>query len=661
MCGITGVFAFTSAGRAALMRLPDSTDAIARRGPDSAGHFVDEHVGLGFRRLAILDLRPEGNQPMASSDIEQRYHIVFNGEIFNFRELREELRQKGYQFRTGTDTEVLLNLYAAYGRRFVRKLNGFFAFAIHDKEDGSVFLARDRYGVKPLHVYRDADKLLFGSEIKSLLALGAPRRLDLSSLHAYLHLGYLPGPASIFKKIRKVEPGSYLFIRKNKVLSKHWYRIPYDPKKVAKNTTTYEQQQAKLVELMDDAVARRLVADVPLGSFLSGGIDSSVIVALASRHTPHLNTFSIGYKDEPFFDETKYANLVAEKYQTNHTVFALSNDDLYEHLQGVLDYFDEPFADPSALPVYILCHHTRQKATVALSGDGADELFAGYNKHRAEWQVRNGGWKAEAVTALEPLWNILPKSRANPLGNRVRQLQRFARGMQLGAKDRYWEWAGLTAGDEATTLLSRKVRKRLNKKLAAKRRAAWLDSLKADGDLNDVLLADMRVVLPGDMLPKVDLMSMANSLEVRTPFLDVNVVNFAFSLPVSSKINAQMKKRIVQDAFRPLLPPELYKRPKHGFDVPLLGWFKGELRSLIENDLLSDAFIESQGLFDVDAMRALRAQLFSANPGEAVDRVWGLIVFQHWWTKYLAPAPPAAAPTPTARPEPLVVPTFGGE
>ncbi|MBC7446738.1 MAG: asparagine synthase (glutamine-hydrolyzing) [Hymenobacteraceae bacterium] len=650
MCGITGVFAFTSAGRAALMRLPDSTDAIVRRGPDSAGHFVDEHVGLGFRRLAILDLRPEGNQPMESADVERRYHIVFNGEIFNFQELREELRAKGYQFRTGTDTEVILNMYAAYGRRFVKRLNGFFAFAIHDREDGSLFIARDRYGVKPLHIYRDADKLLFGSEIKSLLALGAPRKLDLSSLHAYPHLGYLPGPASIFKKIQKLAPGSYLFIRKNKVVRKQWYQIPYDPKKVAKNATTYDQQQARLLTLMDDAVARRLIADVPLGCFLSGGIDSSVIVALASRHTPHLNTFSIGYKDEPFFDETKYAKLVAEKYKTNHTVFALSNDDLYEHLHGMLDYFDEPFADPSALPVYILCHHTRQKATVALSGDGADELFAGYNKHRAEWQVRNGGWKAEAVTALEPLWNVLPKSRASTVGNRVRQLQRFARGMQMTGKDRYWSWAGLTSGDEATTLLSKKVRKRLNKKLAAKRRAAWLDSLTPDGDLNQVLLTDMRVVLPGDMLPKVDLMSMANSLEVRTPFLDVNVVDFAFSLPVTSKINAQMKKRIVQDTFRPLLPPELYQRPKHGFDVPMLTWFKGQLRPLIEDDLLSDGFIEAQGLFDGDAVRALRTQLFSANPGEAVDRVWGLIVFQYWWKKYFAPAPTSTFAPPPAAP-----------
>lgn len=653
MCGITGVFAFTQAGRAALLRLPDSTDAIVRRGPDSAGHFTDEHCGLGFRRLAILDLRPEGNQPMESADVERRYHIVFNGEIFNFQELREELRAKGYHFRTGTDTEVILNMYAAYGRRFVKRLNGFFAFAIHDREDGSLFIARDRYGVKPLHVYRDADKLLFASEIKSLLALGAPRKLDLSSLHAYLHLGYLPGPASIFKKIRKLAPGSYLFVRKNKVMRKQWYKIPYDPKKVAKNTSTYEQQQARLVELMDESVRRRLVADVPLGAFLSGGIDSSVVVALASRHTQHLNTFSVGYKDEPFFDETKYARLVAEKYKTNHTVFSLSNDDLYEHLHGMLDYFDEPFADPSALPVYILCHHTRQRATVALSGDGADELFAGYNKHRAEWQVRNGGWKAEAVTALEPLWNVLPKSRASTMGNRVRQLQRFARGMQMTAKDRYWAWAGLTAGDEAFNLLSQKTRKRLNKKLYAKRRAAWLDSLSAPGDLNEVLLTDMRVVLPGDMLPKVDLMSMANSLEVRTPFLDYHVVDFAFSLPVSSKINGQMKKRIVQDAFRPLLPPELYKRPKHGFDVPMMSWFRGQLRPLIEEELLSDAFIEAQGLFDVDAIRALRAKLYSADPGEAVDRVWGLIVFQHWWKKYFGSTSPtpfaaASASSPTA-------------
>ncbi|UOQ67202.1 asparagine synthase (glutamine-hydrolyzing) [Hymenobacter volaticus] len=641
MCGITGLFAFTDTGRNALAGLPASTDAIISRGPDSQGHFVYDRCGLGFRRLAILDLSADGNQPM--TDESGRYTIVFNGEIFNFRELRQRLMNKGYQFHSQTDTEVILRLYITEGRGFLKKLNGFFGLAIYDKEEDSLFIARDRMGEKPVLVYRDEDKFMFASEMKSLMALGIPRKLDYVALSHYLQLNYIPGPATIFKGVKKLLPGHYLYIKGKKVVRKRWYKIPYDPKKVEKNKLSYEQQQSKLVSLLDDATARRLVADVPLGAFLSGGIDSSVIVALASRHTEHLNTFSIGYRDEPFFDETKYAKLVADKYKTNHTVFSLSNQDLYEHIFEVLDYIDEPFADSSALAVYILSKRTREKATVALSGDGADEMFAGYNKHMGEFQVRKGGFKAEAVTGLNLLWEILPKSRNSFFGNRVRQFQRFSRGMLSGPKDRYWDWATFASAADARGLLSADARRKVGKKLAEKRRKDILENLHAQGDLNEVLLTDMQLVLPYDMLTKVDLMSMANSLEVRPPFLDPNVVRFAFSLPVESKIDANMKKRIVQDAFRPMLPEELYKRPKHGFEVPLLKWFRGELRPLIEDDLLSDAFVEAQGIFDVNAVRALKTQLFSRSPGDVHARIWALIVFQHWWKRYMMATVPQVA------------------
>ena len=635
MCGITGVFAFSDAGRQSLTRLQASTDAIARRGPDSQGHFVYDQCGLGFRRLAILDLSADGNQPM--TDEAGRYTIVFNGEIFNYRELREKLLKKGCRFHSQTDTEVILQLYITEGRGFLKKLNGFFALAIYDQEENSLFVARDRYGVKPLLVYRDENQLFFASEMKSLLALGVPRKLDYVALSQYLQLNYIPGPASIFKGVKKLLPGHYLFVQDGKVVRKRWYKIPYDARKVAKNKLSYEQQQKKLVELMDGAVQRRLVADVPLGAFLSGGIDSSVITALAARHTPHLSTFSIGFKDEPFFDETKYANLVAARHKTNHTVFSLTNNDLYEHLHEMLAYLDEPFADSSALAVYILSQRTRQHVTVALSGDGADELFGGYNKHMGEFQVRQGGFKAEAVTGLNFLWDALPKSRNGFFGNKVRQLQRFSRGMLSGVKDRYWDWATFASAADARNLLSADSRRKVGKKAAEKRRKDILENLHADGDLNEVLLTDMTLVLPYDMLTKVDMMSMANSLEVRTPFLDYKVVDFAFSLPVSSKVDGAMKKKIVQDAFRTELPAELYDRPKQGFEVPLLKWMRNELRPLIENDLLADEFVESQGVFDVEEIRRLKAQLFSRSPGDVHARIWGLIVFQTWWKRYMAP------------------------
>jgi asparagine synthase (glutamine-hydrolysing) len=633
MCGITGVYAFSEIGRDYLGKIQASTDAIEKRGPDSQGHFYYDKCALGHRRLAILDLTADGAQPM--TDESGRYTIVFNGEIFNFPALKKKLIDKGYPFFSATDTEVLLKLYITEGRDFLKRLNGFFVFALYDKEEDSLFIARDRMGVKPLLIYKDEDKLIFASEMKALLAFGISRKIDYTSLYQYLQLNYIPGPASIFKGVKKLEPGHYLYIKKNRVVKKAWYHIPYDKKKAKNNPLSYEQQQKELVTLMDQSVQRRLISDVPLGAFLSGGIDSSVIVALASRHTQQLNTFSIGYKDEPFFDETRYARLVADKYKTNHTVFSLTNQDLYDHLFDVLDYTDEPFADSSALAVYILSRETRNKVTVALSGDGADELFAGYNKHMGEYKVRQGGVAAEAVTALSPLWELLPKSRNSAFGNKIRQFQRFAEGMTSSAKGRYYNWASLADENEAKAILSKKSRLQVARSIYRKRKRQILEHIHQDGDINEVLYTDMHLVLQNDMLVKVDMMSMANSLEVRTPFLDYKVVNFAFSLPESSKIDSKMKKKIVQDAFRPLLPEELYKRPKQGFEVPLLKWFQHELRPLITDDLLSDKFIEEQGIFDVDGIRQLKAKLFSKNPEDIHARIWALIVFQYWWKKWM--------------------------
>lgn len=374
---------------------------------------------------------------------------------------------------------------------------------------------------------------------------------------------------------------------------------------------------------------------MPLGAFLSGGIDSSVVVALAARHVPRLHTFSVGYRDHPFFDETAYARQVASRYGTEHTVFSLGNADFLEHLHGVLDYIDEPFADSSALPVYILSKLTRREVTVALSGDGGDEVFGGYNKHFAEWKLRRGGWQNRLVQAGAPLWRRLPQGRNNPLANRVRQLHRFAEGARLPAAHRYWRWAALLDGPASHRLLHPSVRAQLDTGKEAAIRQAFTAPI-AGADFNEVLLADMQLVLPGDMLVKIDSMSMANSLEVRSPFLDHRVVDFAFGLPAAYKVNNRMKKRVVQDAFRHLLPEAIYNRPKQGFEIPLLHWFRNELWALIDQDLLSDRFVLEQALFDVTTIRQLKQQLRSANPADSVATTWALLVFQHWWKRYMA-------------------------
>lgn len=632
MCGITGIFAFNQIGSFYMINISKSVDRLAKRGPDGRGVFLDDFVGLGHRRLSILDTSYLGNQPM--KDETGRYVIVFNGEIFNFKELRQKLAGKGIPFSSECDTEVLLKLYIHEGKKCLEQLVGFFAFAIYDKEEKKLFLARDRYGIKPLVIYHDEDKFVFASELKALMAYNIPNDLDYDSLYTYLQLNYIPAPATIYNQVSKLEPGHYLEVRKKEVRKEVYYSLPPEIQKT-NASLSYDDQKEKLKILLDDSVKARLVSDVPLGAFLSGGIDSSVIAGLASKYSEGLHTFSIGYKDEPFFDETRYAELVAKKFNTRHTVFFLRNDDLFDHLFEMLDYLDEPFADSSALAVYILSKHTAKNIRVALSGDGADEMFAGYNKHYGEFMIRQGGARVKAISFLEPLWKALPKSRNSFWSNKVRQFERLAAGMKLNPAERYWKWCGYAGETDTMNLLNESTQNKLSYREYQHRKSFLLGNFSEVGDLNEVLRSDMQLVLPNDMLFKVDMMSMANSLEVRVPFLDHRLVDFAFSLPVSSKISKEMKKRILQDAFKDLLPAELYKRPKHGFEVPLLKWMRRELKSLINDDLLNDRFVAEQGIFDLKEISLLKQKLFSSDPGDAHARIWGLLVFQYWWKKHM--------------------------
>lgn len=626
MCGITGVIAFTEKGKETFSLLDNSLKTLAQRGPDGEGKYIHNNVALGHRRLAIIDTSAVANQPF--TDASGRYTIIFNGEFFNFKEHRDKL--KDFPLRSSSDTEVLLYLYIKYGPAFLEFVNGFFALAIYDNVEEKTFIARDRMGIKPLLVYQDEDKLLFASEMKTLIALGIPREIDKTSLWQYIQFNYVPAPWTIFKGVRKMEAGAFIEIHKGEVKTKKYYTIPAQPP--VNPEKDYEKAKQKLEGLLDNSVQKRLISDVPLGAFLSGGIDSSVIVALASRHTKHLNTFSIGYKDEPMFDETKYAELVAKKYNTNHTVFKLSNDDLFENLYKVLDYIDEPFADSSALAVNILSMHTRKHVTVALSGDGADEMFAGYNKHAAEFRVRKKGIAETAVKVLNPLWNTLPKSRNSSFGNKARQLQKFSEGMNLSEQERYWKWASWYDAEDAVKFLAKAQRHEDYEK----RKYEILKNINPKGNFNEVLFTDMHLVLQGDMLTKVDLMSMCNSLEVRVPFLDHTVVDFGFSLPSEFKITPQTGKKILKETFRSQLPEELFHRGKHGFEVPLLKWFRTGLKSMITDDLLNDNFIREQGIFNPEEIEKLKQKIFSFDSGDAATLTWNMLVFQYWWKKYMA-------------------------
>ena len=627
MCGITGIVSFNNKGNEFLNKVQASIDTLNKRGPDSDGLFTYKNVALGHTRLSIIDVSNLASQPFY--DISGRYVIVFNGEIFNFKELKNSLVQKGISFTSSSDTEVLLYLYITEGQAFLSKLNGFFAFAIYDKQEESLFIARDRLGIKPLLCYKDSDKFIFASEMKALLAYGIPKEIDHISLNNYLLFNYTPAPNTIFKNTFKLRPGSYLEIKNELIIQKDYYQIPYNEQNISNDS--YEDAQKKIIELLDASVRRRLISDVPLGAFLSGGIDSSIIVALASRHTDKLNTFSIGFKDEPIFDETYYSRLVAKQYKTNHTEFSLTTDYIFSILHNVLDYTDEPYADSSALAVYILCMQTKKHVTVALSGDGADELLGGYNKHYAEYKVRHGGLLNSLVKASSPLWNLMPQSRNTKIGNKVRQVNRFAKGLQLNDKDRYWRWCAFIDEAEADKMLNQSI----DKAEYFKRKADITQFIHQNNGMNDVLYSDMHMVLQNDMLTKVDLMSMANSLEVRVPFLDYEFVNYCFSLPSEYKIDQFSRKKILKDAFRSYLPEELYTRPKHGFEVPLLKWFRTDLKSMILDDLLKDEFIVHQNIFNLYEIQKLKKRLFSNNPGDVHAQIWALIVFQHWWKKYM--------------------------
>ena len=629
MCGISGIISLNGKAVQNPERIYRAIAAHQSRGPDSNGVSMDPGVVLGHNRLSIIDVSGAASQPF--TDDSGRYTIVFNGEFFNFGTSRNELLHKGINLRSASDTEVLLHLYILYGPECLQRVNGFFALAIYDRHEDSVFIARDRMGIKPLLIYRDENCLMFASEMKALIGMGIRRQIDETALYCYLQMNYIPGNRTIFPDVHKLDPGSYLLIRKGRIQNVTYYRIPYVREQSERNHISYMDAEKKLAELLSESVERRMISDVPLGAFLSGGVDSSVIVALASRFTSRLKTFSIGFRDEPFFDETRYAEMVAERYKTDHTTFSLTTDDLYPALFRVLDYTDEPWADSSAIAVNILSMHTRKHVTVALSGDGADELFGGYMKHVAEWKARNPGMAGMILNAVSPLLKLLPQSRNNSILNRFRQASRFAEGMRLSAADRYWRWCSFLEENEAARLLA--IQPDMDD--FSRLKASITAPLVKESVINDVLMTDMLHVLRHDMLVKTDLMSMANSLEVRVPFLDYELVDYVFGLPSNYKVLGGMRKKILQDAFRPLLPEAIYNRPKHGFEVPLLRWMKTGLKDHIENDWLNDEFIAEQRIFDLTETKKLKTRLHSQSPGDVHATLWALIVFQHWWKKHM--------------------------
>ncbi len=615
MCGIAGIFAFTETGKRTLPLAGNAVSPLKRRGPDADGIYMSETACLVHTRLSIIDTSESGSQPF--TDDSGRYTLIFNGEFFNYEEYRDKLLTEGVQLHSQSDTEVLLHLLIRHGEKAIPMINGFFSFAFFDKAAETMIVARDRFGIKPLYYYCDHDRFCFASELKGLKEFDIPTQPDHASLRIFFHLNYIPDPWTAYEGVKKLDPGTYFKISVPQTVQESYYTPNSDGRWIG----DYREASDSLASVLEDSVKLRLVSDVPLGCFLSGGIDSSVIAALASKHTSHLKTFSIGFADEPYFDETKYARLLAKKHHTDHTEFSLRTKDLLGVLDEVLEYPDEPFADSSALAVYILSRETRKHVTVALSGDGADELFGGYNKHAAELRASAYTSYSKLAKSFLPVLDLFPSGRNSFISNKARQAKKFISGLQLTAADRYWDWAGFA--DENSNYLEPGAEYMHRRNELTK----TIDS----SDFNTVLKADVRMVLAGDMLTKVDRMSMANSLEVRCPFLDYRVVDLAFSMPSSFKIDSQNRKKIVKDTFASLLPAELLNRRKQGFEVPLLKWFRADLKNRLDHEVFNEKMIRDQGILDADKVLNVKKQLYSSNPGDAAARTYALLSFQSWY------------------------------
>jgi len=632
MCGICGKLDLRGGDidRDLLTRMSDS---LTYRGPNDSGLFLSGNIGLAHRRLSIIDLSAAGRQPMCNED--GTLWLIFNGEIYDFEELRSRLLSRGHTLKSRTDCETILHLYEEEGTDCLRHLNGMFAFALWDQNRQRLWLARDRVGIKPLHYYWDGRQLLFASEIKAMLMdPDVPREIDPEALDLYLTLSYIPAPWTIFRNMRKLRPGAFLVCEKGEISEKAYWDL--ERTRPLQRNAPEDPPEEQLRQLLEASVRRRMIADVPLGAFLSGGLDSSIVVALMARNSSRpVKTFSIGYKDLPAFDETRYAREVARFNGTDHHEFKLGYRDILEAFPLVLENVDEPFADSSAVPTHIVSRETRGHVTVALSGDGGDELFAGYRMYMGEYWARHYARipRIAREGLIAPLIQTLPDSRDNPRLEMIRRMKKFVRGMSTSFSGRFCGWREIFPFSLRQRLLHRPLPENfyLNRVRATVRERR--DGFGRDS-VNLMLYMDMKGLLPGDMLTKVDRMSMVNSLEVRVPFLDHTFVEFAFRLPGAVKLRATGGKAILLEAFRDFLPPMLHNRPKWGFEMPIGAWLRKELRFLVD-EYLDEGTIERQGLFNHGVIRGL-IQDHMAHRQDTSWQLWNLIVFQHWYDRYMA-------------------------
>lgn len=617
MCGIFGIAFTDSQRRVDQQMLIEATNLMMHRGPDDGGYWVCKNLGLGHRRLSIIDLSPLGHQPMFNED--GAIALVYNGEIYNFQEIYAELVLKGHRFKSRSDTEVIIHAYEEWGVECLKKFNGMFAFGLWDARNNSLWIVRDRLGVKPLYYFYNNEVLLFSSEIKPLLQTGfVTAEVNVNVLDAYLSVGYVPAPETMFKGIFKLRPGHFMVLKDGYLTEKEYWDFAH----VEPTKGSFEESKQRLDSLLTDSISKRLISDVPLGAFLSGGLDSSVVVSLMSSmvNTP-INTYTVGY--DSAVSEERYAELVATKYSTNHHLFKLDEEDFFSSISTMIDFSEEPVVEPAAIALYHISKLARKTATVLLSGEGSDELFAGYYLYNF-------------MAKLDGVQRFIPPGLLCTLGPFLRK---FGKLKHL----KYLDWFALPLEKRyqgTSSYLTESVKQKLYSVDFFTNRGSYLNNTfqyhfdrvsHMSDTVNKMLYVDTKTWLVDDLLLKADKMTMAASIELRVPFLDYRFVEFAISLPSSYKIFAGSSKHILKRVIADRLPPEIVNRKKMGFPVPIDEWFGNDLYSVISEKIRNSDLMQ---LLNNDAIEAVLGRHQS---GVEVNgkMIMSLLVLAMWKDKFI--------------------------
>src|SRR3989440_6900774 len=626
MCGIAGIVNLDGAAADSTL-LARMNEAIRQRGPDEEGSCLHANVGLAMRRLAIIDLAG-GQQPITNED--RTCWIVFNGEIYNYRELKARLETLGHRFRTDCDTETIVHAYEEFGADCPRHLRGMFAFAIWDSRKQELFLARDRVGKKPLLYSKTGGAFLFGSEFSALLVHpSVGREVNREAIHDYLSFMCVPAPQTAYRDIRKLEPGHSLTLKSDGEIKIERYWQPDFSKKIK---ITEEEAGERALGLLREAVRVRLMSEVPLGAFLSGGVDSSAVVALMAEESgAPVKTFSIGF-DEQDFSELHHARRVAERVGAEHHEFIVRPDAM-EVLPLLVEHYGEPYADSSAIPTYYVSRETRRHVTVALNGDGGDECFAGYERYAA-MRLAERYRKLPAPLregVIKQAVNLLPSSEARR--SRVRSVKRFLQAASLPPVERYLRWTSVLDRAAKDELYTDEFRHQMAGHDPARWLSPWFAQANGAGVVDASLLTDTMTYLPNDLLVKVDIASMAVSLEARSPFLDHHVIEFAASLPEKFKLRGLTTKYLLKRVLKKLVPMENLNRPKMGFGVPIGHWFRNQMKKFLGETLLSDRALK-RGFFKSAEVKRM-FELHTRGQQDYAHQLWTLLMLELWFERFI--------------------------